>query len=106
MYCGGVKGNPDAGHRYPRRLTAEIHEATFGLKPGDHKELKGIARENLRDHMTNRFVIPAHVSAEALAKEEACVGMTKVSAGDDTKDNVNILLFFRFFAILWLFKFA
>lgn len=32
-------------------LTAEISQATFGLKPGEYKKLKGLKRENLRDHM-------------------------------------------------------
>jgi hypothetical protein len=32
-------------------LTAEIAKATFGLTPSDHKKLKGLKRENLRDHM-------------------------------------------------------
>ena len=32
-------------------LTAEISEATFGLKPADYKKLKGLKKENLRDHM-------------------------------------------------------
>ncbi len=34
-------------------LTAEIAEATFGIKPGDHKKIKGLTRQNLRDHMTD-----------------------------------------------------
>jgi DNA-damage-inducible protein D len=34
-------------------LTAEIAKAAFGVTPGEHKELKGLKRENLRDHMTN-----------------------------------------------------
>ncbi|MFA4966718.1 MAG: Bro-N domain-containing protein [Candidatus Margulisiibacteriota bacterium] len=34
-------------------LTAEISEATFGLKPNDYKKLKGLKRENLRDHMND-----------------------------------------------------
>jgi len=34
-------------------LTAEISQATFGLKPNEHKKLKGLKRENLRDHMNN-----------------------------------------------------
>lgn len=38
-------------------LTAEIAEATFGLKPSDHKKLKGLQRQNLRDHMTNLELI-------------------------------------------------
>lgn len=32
-------------------LTAEISKATFGVTPTEYKELKGLARENLRDHM-------------------------------------------------------
>ena len=32
-------------------LTAEISKATFGVTPSEYKELKGLARENLRDHM-------------------------------------------------------
>ncbi|MFH1826313.1 MAG: Bro-N domain-containing protein [bacterium] len=34
-------------------LTAEISEATFGLKPNEYKNLKGLQRENLRDHMND-----------------------------------------------------
>ena len=32
-------------------LTAEISKATFGITPGEYKKLKGLKRENLRDHM-------------------------------------------------------
>jgi len=32
-------------------LTAEISKATFGVTPNQYKKLKGLARENLRDHM-------------------------------------------------------
>ena len=32
-------------------LTAEISQATFGIKPSEYKKLKGLQRENLRDHM-------------------------------------------------------
>ena len=32
-------------------LTAEISKATFGITPGQYKRLKGLKRENLRDHM-------------------------------------------------------
>ncbi len=38
-------------------LTAEIARATFGLTPTEHKDLKGLQRENLRDHMTNLELI-------------------------------------------------
>ncbi len=32
-------------------LTAEISKATFGVTPSEYKQLKGLKRENLRDHM-------------------------------------------------------
>lgn len=38
-------------------LTAEISKATFGLAPTDYKQIKGLSRENLRDHMTNLELI-------------------------------------------------
>jgi hypothetical protein len=34
-------------------LTAEISKATFGLTPGQYKKLKGLKRENLRDHLND-----------------------------------------------------
>lgn len=34
-------------------LTAEISLAAFGIKPSTHKKVKGLKRENLRDHMTD-----------------------------------------------------
>jgi len=38
-------------------LTGEISKATFGLTPADYKKLKGLKRENLRDHMTDLELI-------------------------------------------------
>jgi len=32
-------------------LTAEISQATFGITPSQYKKLKGLKRQNLRDHM-------------------------------------------------------
>lgn len=32
-------------------LTAEISKASFGIAPSEYKKLKGLKRENLRDHM-------------------------------------------------------
>ena len=32
-------------------MTAEISKATFGVTPSEYKKLKGLKRENLRDHM-------------------------------------------------------
>jgi DNA-damage-inducible protein D len=33
-------------------LTATIAKGTFGMTPSEHKELKGLQQQNLRDHMT------------------------------------------------------
>lgn len=38
-------------------LTAEISKASFGLTPSEYKELKGLNKENLRDHMTDLELI-------------------------------------------------
>jgi len=38
-------------------LTAEIAKATFGMTPSEHKEHKGLKRENLRDHMNDLELI-------------------------------------------------
>jgi DNA-damage-inducible protein D len=51
-------------------LTAEIAKATFGLTPTEHKNLKGLQRENLRDHMTDLELIFTMLG-ERLTKEVA-----------------------------------
>lgn len=38
-------------------LTAEIAHAAFGVTPNQHKKLKGLKRENLRDHMNDLELI-------------------------------------------------
>ncbi|NGX59873.1 MAG: hypothetical protein KR126chlam3_01033 [Chlamydiae bacterium] len=38
-------------------LTAEISEATFGMKPSEHKQFKSLKKENLHDHMTDLELI-------------------------------------------------
>ena len=38
-------------------LTAEISKAAFGLTPSEYGKLKGLKRENLRDHMTDLELI-------------------------------------------------
>jgi hypothetical protein len=45
-------------------LTAEISEATFGMKPSEYRKFKGLKRENLRDHMTNLELIFTMLSEE------------------------------------------
>ena len=58
-------------------LTAEIAKATFGLTPSEHKQLKGLEKENLRDHMTNLELIFTMLGEEAtrhIAVEENAQG--------------------------------
>jgi hypothetical protein len=38
-------------------LTSEIAQAAFGITPEQHKQLKGLERQNLRDHMTDLELI-------------------------------------------------
>lgn len=38
-------------------LTNDIMQGAFGLKVNEHKQLKGLERENLRDHMTDLELI-------------------------------------------------
>ncbi len=38
-------------------LTAEISKATFGLTPSEYQKLKGLKKENLRDHMNDLEII-------------------------------------------------
>ena len=46
-------------------LTAEIAKATFGVTPSEHKTLKNLAQQNLRDHMTNLELIFTMLGEEA-----------------------------------------
>ncbi|MEK7543415.1 MAG: Bro-N domain-containing protein [Patescibacteria group bacterium] len=45
------------GDREYAILTAEISQATFGMTPSEYKKFKGLARENLRDHMDDLELI-------------------------------------------------
>jgi len=49
-------------------LTAEISKATFGLTPSQHKQMKGLKSQNLRDHMTDLELIFSMLG-EASTKE-------------------------------------
>ena len=51
-------------------LTAEISKATFGVTPEEYKKLKGLRRENLRDHMNDLELIFSMLG-EASTKEIA-----------------------------------
>ena len=51
-------------------LTAEIFKAAFGVKPSEHKTLKDLKRENLRDHMSDLELIFTML-AETTTKHKA-----------------------------------
>ena len=44
-------------HKEYAILTAEISKATFGVIPSDHKKIKGLKSQNLRDHFTDLELI-------------------------------------------------
>jgi DNA-damage-inducible protein D len=46
-------------------LTATIAKGTFGLTPSEHSELKGLEKQNLRDHMSDLELIFTALSEEA-----------------------------------------
>ena len=61
-------------------LTAEISKATFGLTPSEYKDLKGLNRENLRDHMTDLeliFTMLGEASTKEIAQNTDAQGFTK-----------------------------
>lgn len=58
-------------------LTSEISKATFGLTPSEYKNLKGLKRENLRDHMTDLeliFTMLGEASTTAITKTDDAQG--------------------------------
>lgn len=58
-------------------LTAEISQATFGLKPNEYKKVKGLKQENLRDHMDD-FELILTMLGERTTKE---IHLTKDTQG-------------------------
>ena len=46
-------------------LTSEISKATFGITPSEYKKLKGLKRENLRDHMNDLELLFAQLGEAA-----------------------------------------
>lgn len=62
-------------------LTAEIAKATFGVTPSQHKKIKGLKRENLRDHMDDFeliFTMLGERSTTEIHRNEDSVGVTKL----------------------------
>jgi DNA-damage-inducible protein D len=61
-------------------LTAEIAKATFGLTPTEHKDIKGLKTQNLRDHMTTLELIFTQLGEEMtrkLAVEQDAIGFNE-----------------------------
>ena len=64
-------------------LTAEISKATFGITPGEYKKLKGLERENLRDHMDDFeliFTMLGERSTTEIHKQEDSLGLPKLQS--------------------------
>jgi len=57
-------------------LTAEISKAAFGLTPSEYREVKGLQKENLRDHMTDLELIFSMLGERAT---------TEIHRTDDSK---------------------
>jgi DNA-damage-inducible protein D len=68
-------------------LTNEIMQGTFALKVDDYKQVKALARENLRDHMTDIELILTmlgEATTTKLHRDRESVGMPKLKK--DAKD--------------------
>ncbi|MDP2279572.1 MAG: Bro-N domain-containing protein, partial [Nitrospirota bacterium] len=64
-------------------LTAEISKATFGVTPGEYKNIKGLKRENLRDHMDDFeliFNMLGERSTTEIHRTEDSQGMNKLKS--------------------------
>ncbi len=64
-------------------LTAEISKATFGITPGEYKKLKGLKRQNLRDHMDDFELIFTMLGERAtteIHRTEDSEGMKKLKS--------------------------
>ncbi len=63
-------------------LTAEISKATFGVTPSEYKKVKGLKRENLRDHMDDFeliFTMLGERSTTEIHKIENSKGVSKLA---------------------------
>ena len=63
-------------------LTAEISKATFGVTPNEYKKVKGLKRENLRDHMDDFeliFTMLGERSTTEIHKIENSKGISKLA---------------------------
>ncbi len=61
-------------------LTAEISKATFGLTPSEYQKLKGLKKENLRDHMNDLeliFTMLGEASTTKIARKKDAQGFVE-----------------------------
>jgi hypothetical protein len=64
-------------------LTAEISKATFGITPSEYQKLKGLKRENLRDHMDDFeliFTMLGERSTTEIHRTEDSRGVSKLKS--------------------------
>ncbi|MEK7559105.1 MAG: Bro-N domain-containing protein [Patescibacteria group bacterium] len=64
-------------------LTAEISKATFGVTPSQYKKLKGLKRQNLRDHMDDFeliFTMLGERSTTEIHRNENSKGILKLKS--------------------------
>ncbi len=64
-------------------LTAEISKAAFGVTPTEYKAIKGLKRENLRDHMDDFeliFTMLGERSTTEIHRQEDSQGVPKLKA--------------------------
>ncbi len=64
-------------------LTAEISKSTFGVTPKEYKNLKGLQRENLRDHMDDFeliFTMLGERSTTEIHRNENSRGLPKLKS--------------------------
>ncbi|MFZ2969637.1 MAG: Bro-N domain-containing protein [Minisyncoccia bacterium] len=62
-------------------LTAEISQVSFGITPSEYKKLKGLKRENLRDHMDDFeliFTMLGERSTTEIHRQENSKGVPKL----------------------------
>ncbi len=80
-------------------LTAEISKAAFGVTPSEYKAIKGLRRENLRDHMDDFELIFSMLGERAtteIHRQEDSKGVPKLKsdahAGGSIAGNARIAL--------------
>ncbi len=72
-------------------LTAEISKATFGVTPSQYKKLKGLKRQNLRDHMDDFeliFTMLGERSTTEIHRQENSKGVSKLKRDATRGGNV------------------